>query len=535
MKFPQKNKQVVTIFLVILVGIILAILILYTGKPQVTGDESVHINDVQPSRDSRPKHGELGHNHEQDHLVPSIKQNPPHDEHQHSAQIQEVIRGPHGGRLLTRDDYSIEITIFEENRLPEFRVYTYQNGKLLNPDSSQISIELQRLGSKPQGFNFSKERNYLKGDAAVEEPHSFKVNVTAKHNDKNYHFTYDQVEARTQITDKQLMLNNIEVLTAAPATIKTVLKLQGEVQLNADKSVHVVPRIGGMVEAVAVNAGDTVQKGQVLAIISSQTIAELRSDLLVAEKRMELMRSSYEREKQLWEEKISAQQDYLQAQHDLQEAEINTRRLQQKLNTLGASERSKGLTRYELRSPIDGVITNKKISQGQVVSEVDSLYEISDLSTVWAEIIIYAKDVHAIKVGQQVTIKSASFEAETTGIISYVGALVGGASRTAMARVVLNNANRKWLPGLPVNVEVASDEVKVALAVSLEGLQTLQDRSVVFGRYGEYFEARPLVLGRRDNKHVEVLKGFHAGERYAAGNSYLIKADIGKAAATHEH
>ncbi len=272
-----------------------------------------------------------------------------------------------------------------------------------------------------------------------------------------------------------------------------------------------------------------------VASLSSQETADLRSDLLAAQKRVGLAKSTYVREKQLWEEKISAQQDYLKAEHDLREAEINAQRIHQKLYALGASGSNKGLTQYQIRSPIDGVVTNKKISQGQVVSEVDSLYEISDLSTVWAEMTIYAKDIGTVKVGQKVTIRATAFEAETTGTISYVGALVGEQSRTAMARVVINNANQTWLPGLPVNIELVSDEVKVPLAVSVEGIQTLRDWSVVFGRYGEYFEARPLTLGRRDDKYVEVLSGIQVGDRYAAGNSFLIKADIGKAGASHDH
>jgi cobalt-zinc-cadmium efflux system membrane fusion protein len=225
----------------------------------------------------------------------------------------------------------------------------------------------------------------------------------------------------------------------------------------------------------------------------------------------------------------------LQAEHDLREAEINTQRIRQKLYAVGAGNSAKGLARYEIRSPIDGVVTNKQVSQGQVVNEVDSLYEISDLSTVWVEMAIYAKDINTVKVGQKAIIKASANDAESTGTVSYVGALVGGQSRTAMARIVLNNANQTWLPGLPVNIELISEQLKVPLAVSVEGIQTLRDWTVVFGRYGEYFEARPLTLGRRDDKHVEVLSGIQAGERYAAGNSFLIKADIGKAGATHDH
>lgn len=508
MQFIQKHKQIAAISAVILIGIILALLILNTEKPHAIDEE---------------------------HAAEANIENATHDEHAHSAQPQEILKGQHGGKLFTQDGYGVEITIFEQNVAPEFRVYAYQNGEILNPATSTITIQLDRLGSKSQMINFVKENDYQKSTTEVKEPHSFKVNITTKHNNRTYQFAYDQVEARVQISDKQLTLNSIEVLTAGPASIKAVLNLQGEIKLNADKSVHIVSRVGGIVESVTVNAGDKVKKGQVLASISSQTIADMRSDLLAAQKRMNLARSTYVREKQLWEEKISAQQDYLQAQHDLQTAEIDVQRLQQRLNAVGADVNAKGLTRYEIRSSIDGVVTNKQISQGQVVSEIDSLYEISDLSTVWVEMTIYAKDINTVKVGQKVTIKATAFEAQATGVISYVGALVGEQSRTAMARVVLSNANRTWLPGLPVNIELVSDEVEVPVAVSVEGIQTLRDWSVVFGRYGEYFEARPLVLGRRDDKYVEVLEGIQAGDRYAAGNSFLIKADIGKAGASHDH
>ncbi|WP_047533435.1 efflux RND transporter periplasmic adaptor subunit [Methylotenera sp. N17] len=536
MRFIHKNKQIVAIFAVIAIGVILAIWILSTEKPKAMDEEHGHTNESMSSApDTRPQHGAPGHNHEKDHLPLPTSDSVPHDAHEHQAQPHEILKGPHGGKLFTQAGYGLEVTIFEQNVPPEFRIYAYQDGQAIAPEASTVSIELDRLGRKPEVFKFEKENDYLKSNAVVEEPHSFKVNITAQYNNQHYQFAYDQVEARVQVSDKQLTLNSIEVLTAGPASIKSVLNLLGEIKRNADKSVQVVSRASGIVESVNVNAGDNVHKGQVLASVSSQAVADMRSDLFAAQKRMELARTTYIREKQLWEEKVSAQQDYLQAQNDLHEAEITVQRLQQRLVAIGASASSKGLTRYDIRSPIDGVVTNKQISQGQVVSETDSLYEISDLSTVWAEMVIYAKDINTVKVGQTVTIKATAFAAETTGVIAYVSALVGEQSRTAMARVVLNNAGRIWLPGLPVNVVLVSDEVKVPLAVSVEGIQTLRDWSVVFGRYGEYFEARPLVLGRRDDKYVEVLEGIQAGDKYAAGNSFLIKADIGKAGASHDH
>lgn len=526
-KSSKKSGQIIAIVFVIIISIVLGGLILTTEKPKAMSEE--HEEHSEEGGHSEHEEGEAEASAGLDKKAIEAH------EKQHAAQSQEVLKGPHGGKLFVKDDYAVEITIFEEDTPPEFRIYTYLKDKPLDPVLSKVSVEVNRLGRKPETFNFAKEKDYLKSSASVIEPHSFDVHIKAIYETKNYTFSYQQVEGRVLMSDKQLTLNAVEVLTAGPAKIKSTLKLQGEIKLNADKSVQIVSRVGGIVQAVTVNAGDNVRKGQVMATVSSQMIADIRSDLLAALKRVGLARTTYEREKQLWEEKISAQQDYLQAQNDLQEAEINLSRIQQKLGALGAGSSGAGQTRYEIRSPIDGVVTLKKVSQGQVVSEIDSLFEVSDLSTVWAEMTIYAKDINTVKSGQRVTIKAAAFDAQAVGHISYVGSLVGEQSRTAMARVILSNPDKTWLPGLPVNIELSVNEVDVPLAVSVEGIQTMNEETVVFGRYGNNFEARPVTLGRRDDKYVEVLDGLNAGEKYAAANSYLIKADIGKAGTSHEH
>ena len=501
------SKQSLLIIIVLLIGIILGNLILQSNKPKSGEGESAEQSTTQEELDG----------------------------HQHDEQAKELPKGPHAGKIFTKNGYAIEVVISSQNSKPEFRVYTYQDGKLIDPATSNITFTVSRLGRNPEKFSFIKEADYLKGNKTVEEPHSFKISIDGEHGGKHYQFAYEQVESRVTMTDRQLTLNGVEILTAAPARIKTTLNLIGEIKLNADKSVRVVPRLNGIVESVSASAGDKVHKGQLLAVISSQGIADQRSDLMATQKRLELARVSYEREKKLWEEKISAEQDYLQAKQDLQEAEINLQRAKQKLQSIGANlGAAHNLTRYEIKSPIDGVITDKQISRGQVLNGDESIFVVADLSTLWVEMTIYAKDVSAVKVGQKVTVKATAFDAQTTGTVAYVGALVGEQSRTAIARVVLKNADKVWLPGLPVNIELQAEEVEVPLAVSVEGLQAMDDGKIVFGRYGDFFEVRPLLLGRGDDKYVEVLSGLNAGEKYAAQNSYLVKAELGKASATHD-
>ena len=500
-----RSRQTLLVGLVLLVGALLGGAILGTGKTQPPGGD-------EHGQAEGEKHGDA------------------------QGKAAEARKGPHGGRLFTEGGYGLELTIFETGTEPQFRLYTYQGGKPIDPAQSQVAVTLERLGGKPQVFSFTKEGDYLKGNAVVGEPHSFAVKIAAQHGGRPYSFAYEQVESRVTMSEAQAANSGVQVAAARPARIKVALQLQGEVHLDQDRTVHVVPRLAGLVESVAANAGDKVRRGQVLAVLSSQELANQRSEWLAAQKRLELARGSFEREKQLWEEKISARQDYLQAGAALQEAEIAEQLARQKLAALGASATPTGnLTRYEIRAPIDGVITEKKISAGQVLKDDAEIFVIADLSAVWVEMTVQAKDLNLVKVGQKAVVTAASFDAQASGKVSYVGSLVGEQTRAAKARIVLPNPKGLWRPGLAVNVELTAEEVDVALAVAADAVQSLREGPVVFGRYGDKFEARPVELGRSDGKMVEVLGGLEPGERYAASNSFVIKADIGKSGASHDH
>jgi cobalt-zinc-cadmium efflux system membrane fusion protein len=523
MKFNLNNKQALPVILVLLISGLLAVWILTGNRGQTASGhhpadagKAVHQDHPAENREGERGGGRM--------------------DKAYQGESAEPKKGPHGGKLFTDNGYGVEITIFEQGIEPEFRIYTYQDGKPLDPAAGKIIVTLERLGRTAQEFSFVKENDYLKGNAVVEEPHSFKVTIAAHYANKPYWFTYDQIEARVTLTDQQIKQNGVGVQTAGPARIRSTLRLMGEIRFNEDRLIHIVPRLTGIVESVSANAGDQVRMGQVLAVISSQPLSDLRSELLTAQKRLALARTIFEREKTLWQEKISAEQDYLQARNTLQEAEIAAQSAQQKLTAIGGDMKPGGnLTRYQIRSPIDGTVTDKAIGVGESLKEDKNIFVVADLSTVWAEMTLYPEHLNAIKVGQKAIVKAAAFEASGAGTLSYIGGMVNEQTRTAKARVVLRNPKGIWRPGLPVNVDVVTDEIEVPIAVSVDAIQTINDQPTVFGRYGDSFEARPVELGRTDGKFTELVKGLNAGERYAAENSFLIKADLGKSGASHDH
>ncbi|MDD2991319.1 MULTISPECIES: efflux RND transporter periplasmic adaptor subunit [Betaproteobacteria] len=364
---------------------------------------------------------------------------------------------------------------------------------------------------------------------------------TGGHGDAEHHVGKTETEGEAHdetivLTDAQIQSAGIGIDKATPARIRTSSQLPGEIRFNEDRTAHVVPRLTGVVESVPANLGQPVKRGQVLAVIASTGLSELRSELLAAQRRLALARSTYTREKQLWQEKISAEQDYLAAQQTLREAEIAVANAQQKLVALGASATGTGsLNRYEIRAPFDGIVVEKHIALGEAVKEDASIFTLSDLSSVWAEIVVPAKDLNVVRVGEKVVVRATAFDSTAEGQISYVGALLGQDTRTAKARVTLPNPKMAWRPGLFVNVDVVSGETEVPVSVLADAVQTVEDKPVVFVRVKDGFTAQPVKLGRADGKRVEVIDGLAAGTAYAASGSFVLKAELGKGSAEHSH
>lgn len=347
---------------------------------------------------------------------------------------------------------------------------------------------------------------------------------------------HEEKPVKIALDEAQTKAAGITVSTAGAAKINTVVTLPGEIRYNEDRTVHVVPRLGGVVESVRADLGQNVKKGQVLAVIASTGLSEQRSELLTAQKRLSLARTTNEREKKLWEGKISAEQDYLQARQAMQEAEIAVQNARQKLEALGANATSAGgLNSYEIRAPFNGMVMEKHLSLGEAVKEDTNIFIISDLSTVIAEVAVPAKDLNAIRVGEKVTVSATAFNAKATGTVSYFGSLIGEQTRTAKARITLANPDMAWRPGLFVNVEVLSGQTDAPVTVSAEAIQTIENKPTIFLSVPGGFVAQEVTLGRNDGKVVEVTKGVQPGASYASANSFILKSDLGKASAEHAH
>ena len=196
-------------------------------------------------------------------------------------------------------------------------------------------------------------------------------------------------------------------------------------------------------------------------------------------------------------------------------------------------ESSESLNAYSIVAPIGGVITQRDANPGEQTSG-RLLLTITDTSSVWAELSIFPGDRPRVRVGAPVSIVAATGGEPVVGVVSMLDVLAGK-NQAIVARVVLEKPGRALLPGTFVTAAITVGENSVPLMVERSGLQTFRDFTVVYAQVGEEYEVRMLELGRIGGKYVEVLGGLEPGTRYVTESSYLIKADIEKSGASHDH
>ena len=202
---------------------------------------------------------------------------------------------------------------------------------------------------------------------------------------------------------------------------------------------------------------------------------------------------------------------------------------------LATVESNLSLTTYSITAPISGVVMARTASVGMSAAEGAPLFEIADLSTLWVDLHIFGRDAGHIEAGVPVTVSRLSDGASEQTTLERVLPGTATASQSTIARASLRNADGRWRPGSAVKARITVDRAAVGLVVPVTALQTAEDRDVVYVQQGDVYHTRPVKLGRRDAERVEVLEGLKAGEQIVVTQSFLIKADIEKSTAEHEH
>lgn len=338
------------------------------------------------------------------------------------------------------------------------------------------------------------------------------------------------------LSEDQISKMNLDIRTAGPGELEMIISTRGKIIPHPDGIVHILPNVPGVAYEAKKKIGDKVTKGDVLAVLESQEMANLKANYLAAINKEKLAASILDRERSLYQKQISPEQDFLNAQSSFEETRINAQLAQQKLYAIGLSEKEihkislesdDALRFYTIYSPIDGVVTHRHLTKGEYVESDATIYELADFGIVWVEMGIYPQDFSRIKPGQQVTVTLPIDNKSARASIIYLKPVVEGETITALAVAELENPYREWFPGSFVKVEITTDKIPVPLVVNRDAIQSVNGENCVFLCNEKGFEMKPILQGRTDKGQIEVVEGLSEGDRYA-NHPFLLKADQAK-------
>ena len=336
----------------------------------------------------------------------------------------------------------------------------------------------------------------------------------------------------------------ITIAEATGGVLEQTLDLPGELTLNADTVVHIVPRAAGIVQRVHKNLGDEVKPGEVLAVIESRELAETKATYLAAKQRLSLAQATLASAEELKAKRILPGLEYLATKREFANAEIELRTITHKLHALGLTlaeiaainqDNSASFAVYELRAPAAGTVIEKHITLGEVVETTSDVLVLADLSTIWANVTVYAQDTPRINVGQTVHLSAEGFTHEATGTVSYISPVIAEATRTATARVLVPNPGRRWKPGTFVTARIVLGVEPVRTLVPNDAIQLVENSPMVFLPEDDAFVPRPVTVGRTNQTHTQILAGLEPGDRYVSTGAFVLKAELGKGEGGHDH
>ncbi|MFO7746048.1 MAG: efflux RND transporter periplasmic adaptor subunit [Psychroflexus sp.] len=299
------------------------------------------------------------------------------------------------------------------------------------------------------------------------------------------------------------MLAQVETMTVGEEASKSSINFSGRLEVNQDNTSSISANFKARIERLYVNEeGEEVQKGQVIAELYAPEVQVLKEELeLATRQENELLLNSIIRKIQNYELSIN----------DVKSLENG---------------------RLKLRSPKTGVISSLFVTQGDNLKADQNLMDIADLSSLWAIIDIYESDLNKINVGDKINIQTPNYQG-ISGEVTFISPVLDANSRSAKARIVIQNPNRNLKPGVFITAELANSESKStsnqALMVPKSAVLWTGKRSVVYQQLenenGVYFKMKLVETGSSSSDFVEILSGLKAGDEIVTQGAFSVDSE----------
>ena len=398
------------------------------------------------------------------------------------------------------------------------------------PDTLRAAL----AGRSVAGFTFPAPRAGETTNADAQPKKKVEAEPQPDHGDK---------PGLVKLTDAQIDKAGIRAAPAVGGRLTRHLHVPGTIVPSANNTARIAVKTQGIVAELRKSLGDKVAKGEIVALLDSRDIADTKGEYLAARLSADLQKTLYERDKALWDKRISSEQQYLRSQASYQDLKVKEDAARRKLTFLGLSQAEidalpnqpeAQFERQEIRSPIAGKIVERRVDLGAAVGRDNletELYSVVDLSKVWVDLAVSPGDLPLVREGQTVTVRTEVTGEEGRGRIVFIGPVLDQNTRAARVVAELANPDETWRPGSFVAAEIEVSDKAVRVLVPADAVQTLEGKPNVFVRGADGFEARPVTVGRSDDRNVEVTAGLEPGEVIVVANSFTLKSELGKAAA----
>ncbi len=319
-----------------------------------------------------------------------------------------------------------------------------------------------------------------------------------------------------------------------------LLEASAQIEVPPQRQANVGSRIEGRVADIRVNSGERVRAGQVLALVDSPEVGRAKADYLAALARSDVAAGTAEREKALFDKKISSEREWREAEAEAIKARAEKEAAENRLHALGiddaALQKLVVAGHYDssvaIPAPIPGLIVERKVTLGQMVAPADTLFTVMDLGEVWILLDVYERNLAQVRVGQQARVRVSAYPGEEfEGVVANVGAVFEAKSRATKARVVLANPKGALRPGMFATVTLegtTGDERTLVVAPSAAVQRDGEDNYVFIPRGERAFEGRRVRAGRELGDWTEIQEGVSEGETVVTAGSFLLKSEMKK-------
>lgn len=375
-----------------------------------------------------------------------------------------------------------------------------------------------------------------KTDSHDEGEHS---KAESTHADEAGEAEHSEESQKLTLTSQQMLEFGVKLAQVEQGQVSQSLEYPAKLVANTDQQAHVASTFTGRVESVNAMLGQQVKKGQVLATVFIPELVDQQANLSIAQEALTLAQQDYQREKQLFDQGISARQDYQKAYNTYRQAQIQVQAARSRLSALGANAGSQG--RYALKAPLSGVISQKDIVVGEYITSDKQLFVIDQLDQLWLEFIMPSEKSISIQPHQQIHFKSLQTQNRFKAQVQTLSAEADSQTGRLQVRAKVLTPAQELRPNLMVNVLLEAQDSQPVLRVTRNALQQIDGKSVVFVAKNEknsvHFQPVAVEVGNysSDGQWIEIKSGLSNQQQYVSQGSFLLKSEMEKGEAEHGH